>query len=50
MMKKLLIIALCVAIPMVGFAQKKAKKGKKQQVEEVVAEEPAQEVAEQAQQ
>ena len=35
MMKKLLIIALCVAIPMVGFAQKKAKKGKKQ-VEEVV--------------
>ena len=37
MMKKLLIIALCVAIPMVGFAQKKAKKGKKQQVEEVVA-------------
>ncbi|MBO5012832.1 MAG: hypothetical protein J6C57_02210, partial [Paludibacteraceae bacterium] len=36
MMKKLLIIALCVAIPMVGFAQKKAKKGKKAQ-EEVVA-------------
>ena len=36
-MKKLLIIALCVAVPMVGFAQKKAKKGKKQQVEEVVA-------------
>ena len=36
MMKKLLIIALCVAVPMVGFAQKKAKKGKKQ-VEEVIA-------------
>ena len=33
MMKKLLIIALCAVIPMVGFAQKKAKKGKK--VEEV---------------
>ena len=29
MMKKLLIIALCAVIPMVGFAQKKAKKGKK---------------------
>ena len=37
MMKKFLIIALCAAIPMVGFAQKKAKKGKKAQ-EEVVAE------------
>ena len=36
MMKKLLIIALCVAIPMVGFAQKKAKKGKKAQEEVVV--------------
>ena len=34
-MKKLLIIALCVAVPTVGFAQKKAKKGK--QVEEVAA-------------
>ena len=28
MMKKLLIIALCAVIPMVGFAQKKAKKVK----------------------
>ena len=37
MMKKLLIIALCVAVPMVGFAQKKAKKGKQAQ-EEIVAE------------
>ena len=36
-MKKILIIALCVAIPMVGFAQKKAKKGKKAQEEVVVA-------------
>ena len=35
-MKKLLIIALCVAIPMVGFSQKKAKKGKKAQEEVVV--------------
>ena len=34
-MKKLLIIALCAVIPMVGFAQKKAKKGKN--VEEVTA-------------
>lgn len=37
MIKKLLIIALCAAIPMVGFAQKKAKKGKKAQ-QEVVTE------------
>ena len=36
MMKKLLIIALCVAIPMVGFSQKKAKKGKQAQEEVVV--------------
>jgi tetratricopeptide (TPR) repeat protein len=36
MMKKLLIIALCAIVPMAGFAQKKAKKGKKTQ-EEVVA-------------
>ena len=36
-MKKLLIIALCATIPMVGFAQKKAKKGKKTQEEVVVA-------------
>ena len=36
MMKKLLIIALCATVPMVGFAQKKAKKGKSQ-AEEVVA-------------
>ena len=36
MMKKILIIALCVAIPMVGFAQKKAKKGKNAQEEVVV--------------
>ena len=36
-MKKILIIALCVAIPMVGFAQKKAKKGKNAQEEVVVA-------------
>ena len=35
-MKKLLIIALCVAIPMVGFSQKKAKKGKKAQEEVIV--------------
>ena len=35
-MKKLLIIALCATIPMVGFAQKKAKKGKKTQEEVVV--------------
>ena len=35
-MKKLLIIALCAIVPMAGFAQKKAKKGKKTQ-EEVVA-------------
>ena len=35
-MKKFLIIALCVAIPMVGFSQKKAKKGKKAQEEVVV--------------
>ena len=34
-MNKFLIIALCAAIPMAGFAQKKAKKGK--HVEEVVA-------------
>ena len=27
-MKKVLLFALCLAIPMVGFAQKKAKKGK----------------------
>ena len=27
-MKKLVLIALCVVIPMVGFAQKKGKKGK----------------------
>ena len=36
MMKKLLIIALCAIVPMAGFAQKKAKKGKTTQ-EEVVA-------------
>ena len=36
MMKKLLIFALCAMVPMVGFAQKKAKKGKAK-VEEVVA-------------
>ena len=35
-MKKLLIIALCVAGTMVGFSQKKAKKGKKAQEEVVV--------------
>ena len=35
-MKKLLIIALCAIVPMAGFAQKKAKKGKTTQ-EEVVA-------------
>lgn len=33
-MKKVLLFALCIAIPMAGFAQKKAKKGKN--VEEVV--------------
>ena len=36
-MKKLLIIALCATIPMVGFAQKAKKKGKKAAQEEVVA-------------
>ena len=35
-MKKVLFIILCVAIPMAGFAQKKAKKGKNVE-EEVVA-------------
>ena len=35
-MKKVLLFALCLAIPMVGFAQKKAKKGKNVE-EEVVA-------------
>ena len=35
-MKKVLLFALCFAIPMVGFAQKKAKKGKNVE-EEVVA-------------
>ena len=32
-MKKVLLIALCVAIPMVGFAQKKKKKGEEPVVE-----------------
>ena len=32
-MKKVLLIALCVAIPMVGFAQKKKKKGAEPEVE-----------------
>ena len=36
-MKKLLIIALCATIPMVGFAQKRAKKKCKNAQEEVVA-------------
>ena len=34
-MKKLLIFALCATIPMVGFAQKKAKKGKNVEAEVV---------------
>lgn len=32
-MKKLVLIALCVAVPMVGFAQKKKKKGEEPTVE-----------------
>ena len=41
-MKKLLIIALCVAVPMAGFAQK--KKGKKKPAQEEVVAAPVVEV------
>ena len=38
-MKKVLLIALCFAIPMVGFAQKKKKKGAEPEVVAPVVEE-----------